>query len=172
MLEQLKLLKDYTIWEPELWDIFILYTIFHVMGTQLNQIPAWSESILVRTKIWEFPRVSTSLHMSSEFCLDETEGSEKILYILVAWLFLWYLQRGSSFTLLNAEAICVKWCDARDMDPVVREWPLLSDRWGVSYSSTRLLSTWALHKSMTTRYCNLRPSFHFSAPHITNYHIT
>lgn len=57
MPEQLKLLEACDIWETEMWGIFILY-ISYVIGTQLTQIQAGSES--PHQDLWIFS-VSISL---------------------------------------------------------------------------------------------------------------
>lgn len=125
MLEQLTLLKGYTIWETELGNTFTLYDIPHVVGTPLtDQREAHWDS-------WVFPCANLPLHVSPEFCLDETEGSEKILCIPAACSSSDVYKEGQ--VSLDRAPEQSAWDDVTwgTMHLVVREGPLLSGRWGV-----------------------------------------
>lgn len=73
---ELKVVEDCAPWQPEFGNI-LYYPTLHGMSTLVNLTQGWSER--PQQDLWIAKCLSFPLHMSSEFCLHETEGSEVIV---------------------------------------------------------------------------------------------
>lgn len=143
--------------------ILVYYTTFPMSWVpRWIQIQAWSEK--PHQDPWVFKCLDFPLHMSSEFCLSETEGSEEIFCVLNPPLI--FTKTGSG------ELPEGMWCETQSTLWLEKELCCQTDEvWILTLPLSNCDLEHSTIKTPSPDYIHLEPSFHFTVPHTTNYQI-